>query len=324
MPVGRIFLVCAVTALSVGLFGLMFRYAGIGITDVGRTLNSVPAWAMCAIVSLTFANQLVGAVRWRAAERWLSPAEQPVEWATALRTTIWGSFLGQLLPLQLAMPLARWAGVRTTRAVGATLYEQLFDVILLAASAAAAALIILLGAPGAIAIGAFVLAIVFACALMSLLLRFASACAARSAALFPGRKPGSRLKEALRRASKAPPPLLAFMSGLAAFRIILMAARTVLVAVIIIPGIDYAIVAVGYPFVGMALGLPFVPAGLGIADWTLAGLLSLAGATVASAALATIALRIVTITAVTVLLAGSLFLRPMKPASVPALRLHHW
>lgn len=321
MPGGRLILVCALTALSVGLFVLMLRHAGIGLIDVGRTLVSMPAWTICAIVSLTFANQFLGAARWRAAERWLSPASKPVEWTAAIRTTIWGSFLGQLLPLQLAMPMARWIGVRTTRAVGATLYEQLFDIILLAASAASAALIILLRAPGAIAIGAFLLAIGGACVLMSFLLRLASACTARFAAAFSGQNPDSRLEEALDRAAKAPPRLLLFMSGLAAFRIILMAIRTVLIAVITVPGIDWVIVALGYPVVGIALGMPFVPAGLGIADWTLAGVLGLAGATVASAALATVVLRIVTIIAIAVLLAGSPLLRLLEPANAHGLRV---
>ena len=61
--------------------------------------------------------------------------------------------------MQLAMTLARWSAVRTRTSVGATLYEQLFDFVILLSGASAAILLLVFRSDPTLAVAAFSAAI---------------------------------------------------------------------------------------------------------------------------------------------------------------------
>ena len=319
MTGSRLTLIAGSFVVPLALMVLLFALLGVTLGDLVRTMAATPAWLLAATLAITFANQAISVARWRAASHWLNPKAARPEWGAALEATTWGSFLGQFLPLQLSMTLARWARSRNRTTVGATLYEQSFDLVILLSGAGAATLLLVLGCGAETALAALSAAVVAGCLGVRWLL---SAGARMTTALGSSGLPGSmvlgRLAEPLRQASRAPAGLLAFMAGLSALRLVILALRVVLIASVFIGAVHWTTVAIGYPIVGLALGVPFVPAGLGIADWSLTGILVLAGAAAPAAAMTAAASRAINLLTLGVVLIALLPFRA-RGAAEPAI-----
>jgi hypothetical protein len=296
MAVKRVALFAGSLIVPLALIALLFGLLGVTVGDFVRTLARTPAWLLAAVLAITFANQAISVVRWRAASRWLNPKAELVGWGPGLEATAWGSFIGQFLPLQLSMTMARWARSRNRTTVGATLYEQLFDlVVLLSAGGAATVMLAIRGSPE-VALAALSLAIVAGCLGVRWLLAGGSLLASSvTLSHIAGASHVAHLIDPLRQASRAPARLLALMAGFAVLRLAILSLRVVLVASVFAGATDWVTTLIGYPIVGLALGVPFVPAGLGIADWSLTGVLILAGAAVPAAALTAAAVRVINI-----------------------------
>ena len=257
---------------------------------------SAPVFITAAL--LTLVNQLIGVARWRLATVWLAPDADMGGYLAMLRSTLAGSLLGQVLPMQAAMPMARWAQTRGGWSVGTTLYEQLFDLVTLIAAAIGAAASLALGFSGWMAVSIFFGVTVLGCAAtrpaLSVLGMMAGHYQRRN---LPAAKLASTFDDGLQRAASAPTQLLAAMSALSLLRLLVLIARATILAVALIPAISAMHVALGYPVVGLIMAIPISPAGLGIAEWTWTGVLMAAGAGASAAGLAAIAFRIINLLA---------------------------
>jgi uncharacterized membrane protein YbhN (UPF0104 family) len=296
MTARRILLMVISFAVAMALMVLLFVVQRISIGDLVALLRTTPAWLLFVVLVITVLNQMISVIRWRTLSQWLNPNMPVIGWSRAFKATSWGSFLGQFLPLQLAVTLARWTAVRTGTTVGATLYEGLFDFVILLSGAGAGLLLLVFGLDPKLAFAVFCAAILAGCASIRWLFRLGGGAAARLAkSALPGAQFYARLIDPLDHASRAPASLLSFMVGWSVLRIAILSARIVLVASVFAGAMNWAIVAIGYPVVGIALAVPFVPAGLGVADWSLTGVLLLAGVAAPLAAATAAAIRLLNI-----------------------------
>lgn len=318
----RFLMLAASAGFSIFLVVLLFRVQHITVADVVNALAATPPMLLGTVLAMTLANQLAGVARWRAANAWLSPDSPHMTFIAMLEATTWGAFLGQLIPPQFSMSFARWAASRHSSAVGVTLYEGVFDFVILTSGALAALAVLVLGAGSEISLPLFVGGIFAGCISIRWVMSAGCVIARRySATHLPGRKQAEQLSPALRRASNAPARTLAVLCAWSFVRMTLLALRMVIVAVTLIPGLHWVTVLVGYPIVGLAVSVPFLPAGLGLAEWSWTGLLSLAGATASVAALTAVVFRIINfvalcgITLLATMLGRSSSLMTVKQAS---------
>jgi uncharacterized membrane protein YbhN (UPF0104 family) len=278
--------------LAVILVVLLFWQFDLSLSDLGHSLASVPTWAFGAVFGLTLINQCIGVIRWQRVTASLFPDAAGPAFLPALTATSWGSFFGQVLPVQLAMTAARWVLVKRSGAVGSTLFEQLMDLVVLSAASAAAVLVLMLGAPAYV--GVLTLLVLIGCAVVGLPLALtlvASLITNATRSITPISAKGRKVSAVLTAMAELPRGLIHWLLAWSTARLTVLALRMVIVVAVLIPAMDQGLVALGYPIVGLALGIPITPAGLGVADWTWTGLLVLAGAGAAAAALAALVAR---------------------------------
>jgi uncharacterized membrane protein YbhN (UPF0104 family) len=222
-------------------------------------------------------------------------------------TTV-GSLLGQVLPLQISVPLGRWLTLRGDSAgwvVRSSIYEQIFDLVALLAAGTAgmAALVLAPDLERGLAIAVFV---ALAClAGLRIGFRFGARVFRWLEVKF-GRSFAGPLAEVLDRAAAAPAGTLALLLGWSFARLAAVTLRAVVIAFAFVPGVSPFAVAAAYPAAGLATALPIAPAGLGLAEWSWTGLLVMLGAPLADAAVAALAFRVMNTIALTLLSAGLL------------------
>lgn len=309
----RHFLIATLLGFAAALIVALFIITGITIADVLAIIGKTPIEVLIGVILLTLCNQLISVFRWRLLSGWFAPGIAPPGWLGATRSTLRGSFVGQFVPLQLAMPLVRWASHRDTASVNATLYEQLFDFFLLGTAALSAMALLYFKVDMSLAIIGLAAAVAVTVLTIPAMLQVS----ARLSAIFVSDEQGSanRAVAILTRASQLPMTELVVLAALSALRLIVLSVRTVIVIAIGASTASLAMVAIGYPIVGLALGVPFLPAGLGVADWSIAGLVLVAGGTVAAGAAAAVAMRVLNIAALGMLLACA-ELMPMPKSAI--------
>jgi hypothetical protein len=315
----RILLLAGSTGLAVALIALLFRSMRVGLDDLFVTLGTMPGWLLAAVCLLTFANLMAAVARWYTAAAWLSPTAPKIGYLAMLEATAWGAFLGQLIPPQFSMSISRWAAARNGAAVGVTLYEGLFDFVILGSGAVAALAALGFQTTNGASMLLFGLAILLGC--ISIRWMMAAGCklaALLAATHLPGARLAAVLAVPLDRASQAPAGTLAALLAWSFFRMVLLSLRTVLIACILLPGIEWGTVAIGYPIVGLAISVPFLPAGLGLVEWTWTGLLVSAGALAPAAAIAAVSIRLVNLAALAIVV---LALLPFRMGRSPAMQV---
>ena len=276
------------------LVALLFHLLRITPADVGRMVKTTPAWLLLVVSALTLSNLIAGVARWEAAKAWLSPNSPPVPFWALVEATTWGALLGQIVPPQLSMSAARWAAVRNSSVVGITLYEGLFDLLVLGSGALAGAAILELHMGGTASLGIFALASLVGCLSIRRAMTVGNfLCGHYAATGTAGAALAGRLAVAFERASDAPAATLAVLSGWSFLRLVILSVRAFLIASAFLPHFDGVTILIGYPLVGLIKGLPLFPAGLGISEWTWTGLLVLAGAAAPAAALTAVTIRLV-------------------------------
>ncbi len=278
--------------LAVLLVALLFWQFDLSLSDLGHSLASVPVWAFGAVFGLTLINQVIGVIRWQRVTVSLFPDAARPAFLPALTATSWGSFLGQVLPVQLAMTAARWVLIKRSGAVGSTLFEQLMDLVVLSAASAAAVLVLMLGAPAFV--GVLTLLVLIGCAVLGLplaLMLVAGLIANATRPTPPISAQGQKVSAVLIAMAELPRGLIHWLLAWSTARLAVLALRMVIMVAVLIPAMDLGLVALGYPIVGLAIGIPITPAGLGTADWTWTALLVLAGTGAAAAALAALVAR---------------------------------
>jgi hypothetical protein len=242
----------------------------------------------------------------------------------ALLTTTFGALLGQVMPFQLGVALARWfagkfgVGPSAGLSLGATLYEQLFDAIILLA----AALVSILGLalrPGPIGWLALILCsaafvATWTSAWFSPILVMVGRCLDRIPA---GKAPKSMLEfqAALKRMAGFSPWVLRRLAVLSILRY-----GTTLAWIAIVMGAlrmwnFVGPMAIGLPLI-TAIGIvPITPGSLGVTEWTWSAILLSAGATMGAAGLFALTMRIVNIGALLMLIGLLATVLPLRGLS---------
>ena len=297
---GRVLMSILTAGVGLGLIYALFRAFGVTGADFMEALSRSPWQLYVAVTIILILNNLIGALKWRAAIRWLDPAATVPPMTASFEASIFGSLFGLLLLPQVTSAAARWLvlkrnGGRGSLAVSTTFYEQVCDMFM-TATAGIACLFILLFTLGPIAGGLLAVA-AFATALVGMGPIFAA-----GAALFAGIRrlvPPGRIAdgfgtfaEVLRRLAAAPWRASLTMMSYSALRLILQTTHGVAVALVFAPFASSLMVAAGVPPALLVGVIPLSPSGLGVAEWTWSGLLLIAGATPASAAITSLASRI--------------------------------
>ena len=289
--------------LAAGLIAALIVYSGVRPEDIGRAIWSVPLWLFAAVIALTAANQWLSVLRWRAANRWFQPDTHSMPAIQMFEATTWGAMIGQFLPPQISMTSARWIATRQSSSVGVTLYEQLFDMVILGAGGMAALALLASSYSGGTALAIFLAIIALGCLSIRLVFALGGHMSARYAQTgFFLHGLAGRLADPLKQASQAPARVLIELCVLTIIRVALLGMRLIVIALLFAPGLDALGIAIGYPIVSLASAVPFLPGGLGLTEWAQTGLLIYAGAeSTALAALIAIMVRLIVVAALAVL-----------------------
>ena len=306
MKARRVWLTISALAAA-ALVVILFHVVGATGRDVVDALLGAPLWMLAALTFLTGANKLIGAAKWGAAARWLAPdARAPRFWRRVELTAI-GSLFGQLAPVQLANAAVRWLEARGRGeggdAVGATLYEQVFDLIALIAFGACGAAILWLAPSAPVALALLAATAAVSLAAFGFGCRVAAVLCRRVGDRIGGAPFLDRAGEAFARAAAAPFPVSARLFAWSSLRVAATAGRLVVAVIVFAPAASPLLAAAGYPLAGLALAAPIFPAGIGLAEWTLSGLLVLAGAAASAAAVTAVAFRLANLASLIVVLA---------------------
>lgn len=232
-----------------------------------------------AIIALTYANLALSVFKFR-----LLTADAP-PFSAVLFSTSAGALLGQIMPVPVAVALARgWqaklTGASATRFAASSLHEQVFDLLTAAAAALAGiAFISWGGVPALILFGVAMIIMIFAGQMiLGMVARMT--------------RPHPRISEWFDGAARLPQAIIRQLLAASALRYLMGLSRALVV--LWLCGLAYTAPAVtaAYPLLQFAIVIPLSPGGLGVveAGWT--GVLTLAGAALGQAAFFAIALRI--------------------------------
>ncbi|MEM7269720.1 MAG: lysylphosphatidylglycerol synthase transmembrane domain-containing protein, partial [Pseudomonadota bacterium] len=283
--------------VAIGLIVALPFIMGADFARLWTAVVSIPMWAfLCAMVAQALIMAF-GAEKWRRVLAALPRAPVSLPFSAALSATTIGAGLGQILSIQIVTPMARaWVGRRWNvplgRSVGASLYEQLFELMALAAAGAISALVLIFGfGLGMAGIAAGALLIVLA-----VLIRPAMIVSGRAALLFaigPLSSFGGKLSEGFAEASELAAATLRLLISLSIIRYLIIMGLNVGLLVLIAPEAPALNLALAYPLVLFIMTLPIVPGGLGVTELAWSGVLLHAGLSSAEAIEAALTLRIV-------------------------------
>lgn len=306
-------------ALAAALIVAIVRSFGIDLAQVGANLSgqALPVIATVGIcLTLQFA---LSALKWMQIYRRVAGDAEPASgnFATQFFYVSLSGLFAQLLTVYLASILVRGFAerfhFRRRFALGASvsMYEQLFDVIVLGVVGAPVIALLAFGASPVVAISAAIAAAVLLIPLVRLALRRGHPLQF-AASLLPR---GLRFADAIRASSDVAreleldaPPLVTRLLALSLLRYLCIAARTALVAALLIPGIGLASAANGFAAIQLSAVFALTPGNIGITEWGWAGYGLYLGRNVAIFAAFALALRVVTmmVTAAIVVIAGGI------------------
>jgi len=298
--------------VSVGLIYFLVSRAGLTWSALAHSIAGFAGWALLCVLILTGANLGLATLKWLLVIRALAPdTKSHPSFVDAMLTTAFGALLGQMMPFQLGVALARSLagkiGIGHSGRVnlGTTIYEQLFDAIVLLAAAALSAIALVLR-PALVGWIVLVLCSALLVALFaSILLPSILAAIALGLAGMPRNrvwKSTLGLLSALEKMAELSPSVLALLTIMSVLRY-----AAIVVWVVIVLGAlqmwTYAIPAViGMPLITVIGLIPVTPGNLGVTEWTWSAILVSAGATMSSAGLFALTVRIVNVVALLVLI----------------------
>lgn len=270
----------APVVLAVILLALLVAFSGLDVAGTGRMLFAVRPQAFAEIVLLMGFNSFLAGEKWRLVVLRLErgdASDMPRPLYFALSAI--GVALGQVLPIQVSTSLCRWLGSRAyggyavTRGVGATLFEQLFDVLVAGLLALVSIVVIATRSGVAVWLIGAILAILAGFALCGV----AAPLAAGVLRLFgPKWRDRTRLGQLLANAGAS--QLLS--PGLARRLFILSVLRFAVVVLVAAASADAVSLeiplwrlAAAFPFGIFATAVALTPGGIGIGEWGLASAL---------------------------------------------------
>lgn len=278
----------------------LFVASGLSLADLGRSLVRVPVWMFAVLVVLQGVILLIASQKWRIILTKMPGDGRALPLGDALAATSLGALAGQVLPIQLVTPpirawIARRHDIAAARAIGTSVFEQIFELLVLAVMAALSALVLIagLGVTPLVMIGA-VLALV-ATLLVRPSLKALGWGLHKAVALAPGKLTAmiEGLAGSADRASAFPRAVLLQLTSLSFLRYALLAGLNVWILWAIAPELDPIVLFLAYPLVLLVISLPIIPGGLGVVEVTWVGVLVGAGMATPAAVEAALVLRIV-------------------------------
>jgi len=301
------FRIATLVSISTGLIYLLISRAGLTWADIVISIHKIPGWALALFVALSGANLALGARKWLIVLRTTAPGPESGPGLTeAMLTSALGELLGQVMPVQAGIAVARSLashlniGPSLRANLGTTLYEQLFDLIVVGIAAVAGVLGLVLHA-GALGWVPFIL--IWALGSMVLSLKLPTMLAAQAYRV--GRllgKPG--LISEIQNTSRSVSALSTVPAQLAVLSMVRY--LTNLLRLVVLLGAlgmwSQAIPAmIGLPLVQIIGVVPVTPGNLGVTEWTWSAVLVSSGATIGKAALFALAARVVNVVALSIL-----------------------
>jgi len=306
--------------VSVGLIYFLVSRAGLTWSALAHSIAGFAGWGLACYVVLTCANLALGSLKWLLVLRVSAPNQDlHPRLCEAMLATALGEFVGQAMPVQAGIALARsfashlGVGGSLRGNLGTTIYEQLFDLIVLCVAACTGLLALTLHL-GPIGRAGLILPSILAAVFISLRLPALLAVGAR----WLGKSPSversgffSGFREVAARSTGISSLALLQLTMLSILRYVANLMRVV----VLLGALGmwaYAVPAlIGFPLIQVAGVVPITPGNLGVIEWTWSAVLMSAGATLGAAALFAVTARMVNIVAlsiVTLLLAGVLIL----------------
>lgn len=286
----RPFLLVASFALSAFLIAILIRIGQIDLRATLRELHNVRWVAFAPLVALTAVHVFLSNLKWRRIDRALRGSSDSAPSGTAsFAFTSAGVALGQVLPVQISMSAARtfgtyFYGSPLKRGTAGTLFEQSFDVIIVAFLAVGSGVTWLSRGGGMFwTASAIVMAIVAVLAvgpsirIIQWMTSYASS----------GRAQQNRILRSLANIQQS-----GFLDAGLARQLVLLSAARYVIQVLIAGQVVRAVgahipiwkLAAAIPFVTIVYALSITPGGLGINEISYAVVLHLFGTPVAVAA----------------------------------------
>ncbi len=304
------------SGVGLALIWLLFSRLGITLGEAMSSVTQAPLWLFAVVGLLTLANKIIGTLKWKVSARYLAqPVDGPGFWRLVEMTNL-GALFGQFIPVQLSTLLVRWFLLdRKARSsghvIGATFFEQAFDLILVSSGAVAGIAAFGLGLTPAGVVGTFFGVVGITVVALRPLMRIASVICSAGARVALLSRVCEGAAAGFARAAAAPTSVVLTLAGYSLARLIVVGLRAVVVMAVFAPSTLSWLVFAATPAVSLITALPITPGGLGVAEWTWSAVLVAGGTTAASAALAALALRLVTFVTMVLIGLGLVALRPV-------------
>ncbi len=286
--------------IGVAIIVTLFSVSGLTIAGLVATIISVPLWIYVVLAILQAAILLLASVKWRIVLGQFPIGGRVLPLRDALAGTTLGTLAGQVLPIQLVTPFARaWVAqphqISTTRAVGTSVFEQVFEVVVLLTMGLVSVLVLVaklgpvLSGLSALIVGLVVVTLIAPVfhILRKFSLWFSGYLPTMAAKSF------SSVEKALQQASAFPKRVLFQLTMLSFLRYLGMVTLNVWIISVLAPGSDILLLVLAYPTVLLVMSMPFIPGGLGIVEVTWAGVLVAQGIEPADAVVVALSLRVV-------------------------------
>jgi uncharacterized membrane protein YbhN (UPF0104 family) len=281
----------AIASLVAGLalLGLLVFFSGMHLKEVLSRLIGIDKLACLRLALLTAVNTFLSSQKWRVADRAIRHTSDgsPSQFESFALSSI-GTALGQVLPVQVSMSIARTIGTHKhgrafQRGTLGTLFEQSFDLLFICFLMIASAATYLLHGGWimwlAIAVPSAGLAMISAGAILAILKRLATKVSPEGASATRWRRFVAELRDSALLEPKLGRTLM-LLSGLRFVTLILMAGQT---TAAIHANVPLWHLAATMPFAVLATATGITPGGLGITEFTYAGILRAFGTPIAVA-----------------------------------------
>lgn len=286
--------------LAMLIIAALVYFGDVRLADMVQRMARMPIWAYGVVALAQAVIIIMAAHRWSLILFGIAPDAPGLGLRDSTAATTLAVLAGQVLPIQVITPLVRaWFARRhhvpTLRAIGSSVFEQLFEVIVLVSMAILAALIVqAAGRPVLAGLAAAAIILVLILAIRPIVRLGGRGCTALGAAYTGTVAQGClRLGEGLAAIGGWSNGLLIWLSGLSFLRYGLMAALNVGLLLRLAPDVEAGTLLLAFPVVLLVMSLPIFPGGLGVVEVTWAGTLIAAGMTPGAAIEAALSLRII-------------------------------
>lgn len=288
------------TGIGMAIIIALFNVSGLSFVRLGTIVLAVPLWFYIVLACLQTAILLLASVKWQIVLGQLPVGGRVLPLGDALAGTTLGALAGQVLPIQLVTPFVRaWVArphqISASRAVGTSVFEQVFEVVVLLSMGLLSTLVLIakfgpvLSALSALVIGLVVVSLITP--VFKLLRQFSHWASGHLPAF--AAKGSAAFENALHQASAFPQRILFQLTGLSFLRYLGIVVLNVWTISILLPGADTLLLALAYPTVLLVMSLPFIPGGLGIVEVTWIGVLIAQGVDPAEAVEVALSLRVI-------------------------------